>query len=555
MTHPSLGILILLGTGLLGGALGASIFQRLRIPQVVGYIVIGLLLGQSGFGLIQPADEETLRPFNLFALGIIGFLVGGELKIDTFRKYGKQFAAILLGEGLAAFVLVGLGTFALLYMVIQNATLAAAAGVVFGAIASATDPASTIDVLWEYRARGVLTTSVTAIVALDDALAMTLYGLGTGVAQLLASGSADFSHEVMRIGIELIGALVAGFVFALVVQFLLRWLTQPEKVLAISIGAILLLIGLAVHIGMDVILAAMMLGFSLVNLAPRRSESIFKLLRGFSSPIYVLFFVLVGARLAVKGLPMWLWGIVGLYVLGRSVGKMAGAWAGARFSRAPEVVCRYLGLSLFAQGGVAVGLSILASQHLADIQVSGGLSLGDAIIFAVTATTLIVQVSGPPLVKYAVQLAGEIGRNITDDDIIDESRVENMMSKDITPLCEDTTLAVAVDTFARSPYSVLPVIGRDRRLLGMVSLQGMRNVLADQSSWQWLLVSDILEPVRDRTTPATPLREALDHMRQVNIDQMAVVGGREGEEVVGILDSSQVRRRIADEVLRRHGDD
>ena len=96
MDHPSLGILILLGTGLLGGALGASVFQRLRIPQVVGYIVIGLLLGQSGFGLIQAIDEENLRPFNLFALGIIGFLVGGELKIETFRKYGKQFAAIII---------------------------------------------------------------------------------------------------------------------------------------------------------------------------------------------------------------------------------------------------------------------------------------------------------------------------------------------------------------------------------------------------------------------------------------------------------------------------
>ena len=140
----------------------------------------------------KPRSSSHLKTFNLFALGIIGFLVGGELKVDTFKKYARQFTAILLGEGLLAFLLVGGATFFLLKMVTGNLTAALAGAVVLGAIASATDPASTIDVIWEYRSKGVMTTAIIAIVALDDALAMTLYGLGNSTAKLITSDSGRF---------------------------------------------------------------------------------------------------------------------------------------------------------------------------------------------------------------------------------------------------------------------------------------------------------------------------------------------------------------------------
>ena len=149
-----LGVLAVLGICVAGGVVGAWVFQRLNIPQVVGYIVFGVLIGDTGLGLLHPEDIAALGPFNNFALGLIGFLVGGELSGSIFRKYGKQFTAILLGEGLAAFLLVGLSSTAIVYLVGHNLVMAVASGIVFGAIASATDPASTIDVLWEYRSAG-----------------------------------------------------------------------------------------------------------------------------------------------------------------------------------------------------------------------------------------------------------------------------------------------------------------------------------------------------------------------------------------------------------------
>jgi len=361
------GILFLLGLSLLGGTLGAWAFQRLKIPQVVGYIIAGVIVGESGLRIIDLHTLEALRPFTMFALGIIGFLVGAELKLEDFRRYGKQFAAILVGEGVAAFALVTLGTWVIFYALTHSVATSLAAGIVLGAIASATDPASTISVLWEYRCRGVFTTTVTAIVALDDALAMTLYAIGTGAAAILVGSHGDVTGRVLKVGGELGAALLLGVIVALLLNFLVRWAKAGAQTLALSLSALLLMIGVARVLDLDVILASMACGFVVRNMAPRRTEGLIRLLREFSSPVYVLFFVFVGARLAVHSFPAWLGAVVAVYVIGRTAGKMSGAWLGARLTNSPESVRRYLGMGLFAQGGVAVGLSIIATEHLQHI--------------------------------------------------------------------------------------------------------------------------------------------------------------------------------------------
>jgi len=544
-------VLFILGIGLFGGLLGASLFGRLRIPQVVGYIAIGLLIGQTGLKLVRPEQVEALRPFNMFALGIIGFLVGGELRLETFRKYGRQFLAMLLGEGLGAFVLVGVGTGLLAFCLVRQVAAAVAVGVVFGAIASATDPASTVTVLWEERSRGVLTTSLIAIVALDDALAMTLYALGTSVAQTLTSHAGSVTGEMMTTAMELIGALGLGAVSALVLTLILRWGGQPENLVAFAIGLVLLVISVALAAGMDVILAAMAFGAVTANLSPRRSRELFEMLRRFSLPIYTLFFVLVGARLSISSMPWWLCAVVGIYVLGRTTGKMAGAYLGARFTGAESPVRRYLGLGLFAQGGVAVGLSIMASQHLGHIPVADDLALGQVIIFGITATTLIVQIIGPPMVKLAVHLAGERGRDVREEDVIASWTVRDAMGKDITPIPECEPLSKVFQTFSESEHLVYPVVDRDGQLVGVLTLEGVKEVLADRDTWEWLLAVDVMMSVPETTRPETPLKDALDTMSRLGVDVMPVVEGTDGQRPVGVLDARAARRLVAAELLRR----
>ena len=547
-----LGVLALLGICVAGGVLGAWFFQKLKIPQVVGYIVVGVLIGDTGLNLVRQADIVGLGSFNNFALGLIGFLVGGELSGSIFRKYGKQFTAILLGEGLAAFFLVGTVSTVFVYFVIHDWVLAAAAGVVFGAIASATDPASTIDVLWEYRSAGVLTTAVVAIVALDDALAMTLYGLGTSVADILTQSLTEsVGVTLWHTAVDLGGAILLGVLGGFVLNAMMHYMPQSEKRLGISIGILLLCIGLAVSLGMDLILTTMSLGIVLVNMAPKRSKKLFETIRSFSVPIYIVFFVLVGARLSLGKMPGWLWGLVAAYVLMRSLGKWVGAYWGGRISHAEKPVQNYMGMALFAQGGVAVGLSIVASHNLQHIQVSETLTLGDMIIFTVTATTLCVQLIGPAFTKLAIRKAGEIGRNVTEEDVMASLTVADVVDSSIVPLKEATPLDVVVQHFAEQDTLVYPVVSDEGKIRGVLTFDMLKELLANRDTWPWLVVGDVMQPVRECMYAESNLAEAMQEMRNLQTEALPVLKSKEDDRLLGILDLRQARQKVSAELVSR----
>jgi len=534
-----------------GGIIGAWIFQKLNMPQVVGYIVFGVLIGDTGIGLMHAADIAALRPFNNFALGLIGFLVGGELSGSIFKKYGKQFTLILLGEGLAAFFLVGIFSTLIVYLVCHNLVTAVAAGVVFGAIASATDPASTIDVLWEYRSAGVLSTAIVAIVALDDALAMTLYGLGTSAASILTQSEGhSIGLTLAHTGIELVGAIVVGIACGFALDAMMRYLPQNEKRMGMSIGVLMVCIGLAVAFKMDIILATMAVGIVLVNRAPNRSKKLFETVRSFATPIYIVFFVLVGARLNIGNMPVWLWGLVAIYVLMRSIGKWVGAYWGGRLSRAEKPVQNYMGMALFAQGGVAVGLSIVASQNLQHILVTDTLSLGDMIIFTVTATTLCVQLIGPAFTRLAIKRADEIGRNITEEDVMAELKVLDVVDTDVVPLLEGTPLETVVQHFAEQDTFVYPVVSSDGRIIGVLTFEMLKELLTDRDTWQWLVVGDVMQPLRNRISSGMNLAEGLRELQNNQVEALPVVDAAT-EKLVGVLDQRAAQRYVGAELVRR----
>jgi len=552
MPEIQLCVLSVLGICVAGGIVGAWIFQKIGVPQVVGYIVVGVLIGDTGLGLLHPDGIAALEPFNNFALGLIGFLVGGELSGSIFKKYGKQFTAILLGEGLLAFLLVGLVSTLIVYFVVNDWVVAVAAGMVFGAIASATDPASTIDVLWEYRSAGVLSTAIVAIVALDDALAMTLYGLATSVATILTqSGGDSIGTTLMHTGIELVGAVVLGIIGGFVLNAMMHYLPQTEKRLGMSIGVLLVCIGLSVAFNMDLILTTMAVGIVLINRAPKRSKKLFETVRSFSTPIYIIFFVLVGARLSLGNMPAWVWGLVVAYVLMRSLGKWAGAYWGGRLSKAEKPVRNYLGMAIFAQGGVAVGLSIVASHHLQHIQVTEAMSLGDMIIFTVTATTLCVQLIGPAFAKLAIKKAGEIGRNVTEEDVMAEWKVSDVVNTGIVPLLEATPLETVVQGFADQDAFVYPVVSGKGNIIGVLTFEMLKELLTDRDAWQWLVVGDVMQPVQERLFGGMNLGEAMLDMQNMQAEALPVIENAESGKLLGVLDLRETRRKVGTELVRR----
>ncbi len=540
-----LNLVLVLGIAVFGGTIGAKLFQKLRIPQVVGYIVIGVILGGSALDVITPRVAETLSPFNIFALGIIGFMIGGELKYDIFRQYGKQFVIILLAEGLSAFVVVGATVTLTSYLFTGNLSSSLALGLLLGAISSATAPAATVDVLWEYKTRGILTRTILAIVALDDGLALLLYGFATSfAAALLGSGHKNWLTDLAVPLWEIFGAIGLGITTGFVLVTIFRYVEETDKLLTFTLASVMLAIGLSIILHVESILAAMVLGATLVNFRPRRSRNAFELVGKFSPPIYVLFFVLVGSRLKVTGVPVWIIVLAVVYVVGRSVGKITGSWLGARIAKAPASVRKYLGICLFSQAGVAVGLSLLASQRFTD-------GMGEAIILIVTATTFIVQIIGPVMVKIGVTKAGEVGMNITEEDLVRTHSVAEVMDRKAPAMPAGEGLGEVIDLVSSTDSFYYPVISEDGKLVGAVTLHGIRNTFANQELNDWLVALDIMEPIIARVTPQMPLSEAFEQAKRYDLEYLPVVTSEEDTTLVGLLDCPSVRRALSAEVLAR----
>ena len=547
-------ILLIIGFAIFAGGLGAKLFQKMRIPQVVGYIIIGVILGRSGLEFIGEDAIKSLNFFNYFALGVIGFMIGGELKLEVFKKFGKQFMIILFAEGMAAFFAVSILTFFVSWHFMgyepDGVARAAALALLLGSISAATAPAATVDVLWEYKTRGPLTTTVFAIVALDDGLGLLLYGVASSIAKNLVGGTGGGLWQSLATSAwDIFGALFLGLIGGVILNWVLRYSRDHDKSLVFILGSLITLIGIALVSKVDTILSAMMLGACLVNFAPRRSEESFKMVERFSPPIYVLFFVIVGARLSIGAMHGWMWALAIAFVLGRSGGKILGAYMGSRWAKAAEGVRKYLGLCLFSQAGVAIGLAILTSTRFAG-------EIGDHVILIVTATTFIVQIIGPPCVKIAVSKAGEVGKNITREDLMKTYTVADVMEKKVVTFKESDTFGQIIQALGETDSNTYPVISEDKKLLGVITIDDLKNPLGSHGLTNLLVAYDLMKPVTEKTELHTQLSEAMTTMQELHLEYLPVVSdhpeGQPGDMIFkGLLEARKVDRKLSREIIRR----
>jgi Kef-type K+ transport system membrane component KefB len=533
-------IMLTVALAVLLGTVGARVFKRLKVPQVVAYILIGVLLGATGLNVIDTNTVEGLAPLSLLALGIIGFMIGGELKLEVFRRHGRRAMVILFAEGIGAFVLVTL----LVGLVTRDWALA----LLLGAICSATAPAATVDVLWEYRTLGVLTTMVVAIVALDDGLALLLYGFASAVARTMLDHSRFSVMTVVRPLYEIAGALLLGGAVALAFRWVSRRTREKELILAFALGSILLLVGTSQAVAVDMILAAMAFGSLYANLAGKEGDEVFGIVQRFAPPIFVLFFVMVGARLKLSGMTgiMLLTALV--YVVGRTGGKFAGVWLGSRLTKAPEAIRRYLGFCLFSQAGVAIGLAVLSAQVF-----SSHPQVAATIIAVVTATTFIVQIIGPPSVKYAVTKAGEVGRNVTEEDLLATLCVKDVMRTSQPILRLHAPLTEVMDTVARSDAVYFPVVDSDEQFRGVITLEGIKAMLNLPDVGPFIVAQDLMEQVQYTVKPDTSLREARQLMKDRARDFLVVTDPADNRRLAGLVTQRSIDRALESEIARRRG--
>ncbi|MCA9406384.1 MAG: cation:proton antiporter [Candidatus Omnitrophica bacterium] len=540
-----LNILFILGLALFGGTIGGRLFQKIRVPQVVGYIIIGIILGQSGINLISKEMITKFQPFNYFALGLIGFMIGGELKKDDLTRYGKQFLSILLCEGIFSFALVTVllgvaGTFLL-----KDPVVAWSLALMLGAISSATAPAATTDVLWEYKAKGPLTKTIFGIVALDDVLSIALFAIASSTAKRMLGGVHEnvfmmLWHPLYEIG----GAIIIGMVSGYVLIQTIKHYHQKDRMLIFLIGTVMFVLGLAVAIDVSMLLAAMVLGVVVVNGLPHMTKQLFDLSKDFTPPIFILFFVFIGAKLNIQMVSPLLIFFIILYLFGQNLGKMSGAYLGAKISGAPEEVKKYLPWCLFSQAGVAIGLSIVAAHFLND-------DMANTVIVVITASTFIVQLIGPPCVKLAITKAKEIGKNITEEDILESTTVDDLLDIHYPIIHENTPGDEIIHLFSNSPYTQYPVVDRQGHLAGLINIDGIKNSLQFGDSISLLLAEDVKDRFNHFVPSGTSLLEAKKYMDSFNLGFLPIANA--DGVIIGCFDRRMYKRFISSKLLELGG--
>ncbi len=402
MTEVTLGLAVLLAVGLLT----AKILQAFRLPSVTGFILAGLLLGPSGFGLITiETIGHKLDHFTQIALMLIAFGIGEHIELRKLRSIGRAVGWISIFQAVAAFICVILATYFTALLSQNNQPVGPntdhlVLSLLLGAVAVATAPAAILHVTRELGARGPLTSTLMAVVAVDDGIAIMIFGMTVSAAhQILGSGTLSLAGAVFHSVSEITFSLVAGVVTGFCIDLSLNKLHNRGEMLTGGL-ALLLLCGEATRIlNLSPLLAGMAAGFTIINRA-ERDVRLFRTLNAFEPPIYVLFFTLAGVHLDLAAFKLAGW--VGVaYFIARIIGKYFGTWLGGFISQAPTMVRNYLGLALIPQAGVAIGLIFLISGDPALARFS------EIITPVVLAGVVLSELSGPLLVRHTLKKAGE----------------------------------------------------------------------------------------------------------------------------------------------------
>ena len=416
--------LLSLSIALLAGLMLSRLAKLAKLPAVTAYLVAGILVGPyvlgklggliesatgiGGIGFATMEDIEAVSILSDVALGFIAFSIGNEFRLSQLKKIGKQATIVGILQAVITTIVVDIALIALHFAMPEKFPLSAA--IVLGAIASATAPAATLMVVKQYKAKGPVTDILLPVVALDDAVGLVLFAISFGVAKALKSGSPNLVSIIVEPLLEIVLSIGLGGLMGLLFSWCERFFHSRSKRLAVSVGFVLLTIGLSmikleiggVHIGFSSLLVCMMLGTIFCNICDF-SEELMDRVDRWTAPLFAIFFVISGAELELSVFADVMIILIGVvYVISRSAGKYSGAFLSAKLSKCDDNIVKYLGITLLPQAGVSLGMANMAMNSV-ELGAEGAI-IANITLFAV----LIYELIGPMLTKIALLKAGDI---------------------------------------------------------------------------------------------------------------------------------------------------
>ena len=407
------------------GLLSSRLMKFLRLPNVTGYLISGIIFGPYVLGQYiggwnaDPTSQTSIQAISWIseiALGFIAFTIGCSFKTSSLKAVGKRVIIITLFEALGG-AIITIGGLFIAYIFLKE-TLPISIILTLGAIACATAPAATLMVIKQYKARGPLVDTLLPVVALDDAVALILFAILFQIATTIAGGGAfDFYKMLVKPILEILISLAIGAAFGFLISFMNKFFKSRNNRLIICIFSVFAACGIyylfkSKYLGgfeLSSLLMCMMIGAVYVNMSKDNGKTL-DLMDRFTAPIYLMFFVISGASLDLtiffnkNGLIVL--AIAAIYILARVIGKWTGAFTGASISRCEPKTRKYLGFALIPQAGVAIGLATTANALFTanpDTEYEGAL-----IIAIILTSTLVYELVGPLVSKFALNKAGEI---------------------------------------------------------------------------------------------------------------------------------------------------
>ena len=411
-------ILLATAFALFSGLMMTRVFKALRLnfPDVTAYLIAGVLVGPyllgatpvPGLGFDTNKDLEQISVLSKVALGFIAFDIGNEFRLAHLKKTGKTATVIGIIQAITATVLTDIVLIAL-HFVLGPKILPLPVAVILGAIASATAPAATLMVVRQYKAKGEVTDLLLPIVALDDAVGLVVFAVSFGIAQAINGGSVSFISVAVNPLLEIVLSLLLGAFMGWLLTILEKLFFSNSSRLSITIAVVIMTIALSsvsvgfesgINISFSSLLACMMLGTMFCNLS-EYSVDIMNRSSKWTAPLYAVFFVISGAELDINVFRYPLVILVGVvYIIIRCIGKYFGTRLSATLMHCSKNVKKYLGITLFPQAGVALGM-VVSAQALGE-EIGG--EIRNIILFSV----LIYELAGPSLTRRSLAKAGEI---------------------------------------------------------------------------------------------------------------------------------------------------
>lgn len=380
-------MILLLGLVFLAGLAAELLGRRTPLPRVTLLIIAGVAFGPSMLGLLEPAGTQWFNVVSEVALSMVGFLLGGYLTRENLKRHGADVLTISLVVVTVTAVLVS----AVVWFLTDDLGLA----LLLGALATATAPAATADVVRESGAQGPFTETLLGVIAVDDAWGVLTFSLLMAVVVILdgGDGMSALAHGAWEIG----GALILGMVIGVPAAYATGRISPGDPTLAEALGLVFLCLGAARWLEVSFLLAAIAMGAVVANLA-RHHDRPFYAIEHIQWPFMLVFFLLAGAALELGALAAVGW-LGAAYIVARIGGRVLGALVGARLSTMPEGTGRWMGVALLPQAGVAVGMTLMAAQQFPE--------RADVLLSVILASTVVFEILGPPMTRLALRRVKE----------------------------------------------------------------------------------------------------------------------------------------------------